>query len=331
MHRHWCALGIISVLFAFTPSARAAETDQFMTWNVELRDSAALINDFLNASAQEFVARRNRSNDKTETVEEMGNKFYLYLFQGLHSSRIRTFVSGTEAIDRFPSTDTSFWQYQRTSIYRGMSFPYLMPMARSIRVGDVYFGIDKVSHFFGFGRRYFQRYLRLIGEGMTPEEALDKVIANGLSQESSLVGGLVDGVISFGDLEANFQGFQMLMHLTQGQTPFFVQQSGQWHTQGQIDFAGSAHHNGFRKLREGGGHEPIVRCRAIAIAANWATSRASPRSEGSTPAASSKASTASLDPAHGARVDRKVLRRWAKAASTTAKTCCRVTSVVIGA
>jgi len=240
MHRHCSALGIISVLFLIAPSApsaRAAETDQFMTWNVELRDSAPQINQFLNDAAQDFVARRNRSHQKTETVEEMGVKFYLYLFQGLHSSRVRNFVSGTKEIDRYPSTDTSFWAYQRESIYRGLSFPYVLPMARSIRVGEVYLGIDKVSHFFGFGRRYYQRYLRLIGEGMTEQEALDKVIANGLSQESSLVGGLVDGVISFGDLEANFQGFQMLLDLTRGPEPFFVQENGIWRTQGQVDFS----------------------------------------------------------------------------------------------
>lgn len=235
MYRQCLALGIVSVLLLSAPSSHAAETDQFMTWNVDLRDSAGILNAYLNSAAQDFVAKRNRSHLKTDTPEEMGIGFYLYLFQGLHSSRIRKFIWDTPEIDRFPSADTSAWDYQRASIYRGLSFPYVMPMARTIRVGDVYCGIDKICHFFGFGRRYYQRYMRLRDDGLDPSVAVERIIANGLSQESSLVGGLVDGVISHGDLEANFQGFQMLLALTEGDKPFFVQESGVWRTQGQID------------------------------------------------------------------------------------------------
>lgn len=237
MSRLWFALGIIGISLALAAPTRAAETDQFMTWNIELRDSAEVLNTYLNQAAKDYVERRNRSNAKTETVEEMGTGFYLYLFQGLHSSRIRKFIWDTPEIDRYPSADTSAWAYQRDSIYRGLSFPYFMPMARTIRVGEIYLGIDKVCHFFGFGRRYFQRYVRLTGEGLSHEEAIEKIIENGLSQESSLVGGLVDGVISHGDLEANFQGFQMLLALTRGEEPFFVRgECGNWRTQGQIDY-----------------------------------------------------------------------------------------------
>ena len=233
MRRIFVALGIVSAALV----ASAAETDQFMTWNVELNDANQVLSDYLNTAAQEFVDRRNRSNAKVETAEEMAIGYYLYLFQGLHSSRVRKFIGTTPEIDRFPRENTSAWCYQRQSIYRGLSFPYIMPMARTIRVGDVYFGGDKVSHFFGFGRRYFQRYLRLRAEGVSEADAKERVIESGIAQESSLVGGLVDGVFSRGDLEANFQGFQMLLDLTNKDNPYFLNEDGAWKINGRINYA----------------------------------------------------------------------------------------------
>lgn len=216
-------------------AAPGAETDQFMTWNIELKDSAPALNAYLNTAAQEFVERRNRSNLKVETAEEMAIGYYLYLFQGLHSSRVRSYLTCDPAIDRYPRADVSFWEYQRQSIYRGLSFPYVMPMARTVRIGDVYCGIDKIGHFFGFGRRYFQRYLRMREEGVSHEEATERVMAAGVAQETGLVGALVDGIFSHGDLEANFQGFQLLLHLTRKESPYFVNENGHWRTSGTVD------------------------------------------------------------------------------------------------
>lgn len=229
------ALTIVSALFS-AATANAAETDQFMTWNIELKDSRDLLNEYLNQAAQEYAEKRNRSNAKVDTLNEMTAGYYLYLFEGLHSSRLRTHIWETPEIDRYPSSDTSAWTYQRSSIYRGLSFPYLMPMARTIRVADVYFGIDKVCHFFGFGRRYFQRYERLRGQGVDDQTAIERVIDNGLGQESSLVGGLVDGIFSRGDLEANFQGFMMLRELSNPENPLFTQKDGAWCVARPVDF-----------------------------------------------------------------------------------------------
>jgi len=225
---------VIVVLGTALP-ALAAETDQFMTWDVELEDSSALINAYINEQAEEFVMRRNRSNVKTETREEMVIGFYLHLFEGLQASRLRRYIWEEPRIDRWPSADTSSWKYQRDSIFRGLSFPYVLPMARTIRVGEVYLGVDKLCHFFGFGRRYFQRFERLRTEGVPEAEAIERVIRLGLSQESSLVGGLVDGIISHGDLEANFQGFQMARRLCSEEQPYFIREEGTWRVNGVID------------------------------------------------------------------------------------------------
>jgi hypothetical protein len=218
------------------PVAHAAETDQYMTWPIELKDSAPVLNAYLNEQAERFVHLRNRRTVPTETREEMAMDFFGYLFEGLHKSRVRSFCFTSELVDRYPPNDVSPWQYQRQSIYRELSFPFVLPMARTIRLGDVYLGIDKIGHFFGFGRRYYSQYLRKIQSGATEEEAVESVIRRGLFQESSLVGGLVDGIFSYGDLEANFQGMQLVKQLASGTAPCFVQdENGDWALEGAID------------------------------------------------------------------------------------------------
>ena len=78
---------------------------------------------------------------------------------------------------------------------------------------------------------------------------------------------------------------------------------------------------------------PVVVRRTTA--AEWGDLRAvrlamlldTPRAFGSTPAATNASSAAAPLPAHPDSAARSVLRRWAKAASTTAKTCSRVALV----
>ncbi len=220
----------------FAPTVHAAETDQYMTWSLELQDSSAAFNAYLNEEVARFVEIRNKRTGPTKTNEEMAMGFYGYLFEGLHKSRMRNFLATSDNIHRYPGPEVSPWEYQRNSIYREFSFPYILPMSRTIRLGEVYLGIDKMCHFFGFGRRYCSQYLRLRDEGRTEEDAIESVIKRGLFQESALVGGLVDGIISYGDLEANYQGMLMVKDLTGNTPPCFVKdEEGKWRFEGAID------------------------------------------------------------------------------------------------
>ena len=73
-----------------------------------------------------------------------------------------------------------------------------------------------------------------------------------------------------------------------------------------------------------------ARALAAAIRANAAMSMTSPRAVGSTPAASRQRSASGAPPAQPASAARRVLRRCANAASTTANTCSRVAVVAGG-
>src|SRR5690606_13386099 len=81
-------------------------------------------------------------------------------------------------------------------------------------------------------------------------------------------------------------------------------------------------------LRRGADHERVLRregharprASPSAMRAKSSTASTSPRAVGSTPADSSAAVAASAEPASPRSAARTCLRRWAKAASTTAKT-----------
>ena len=52
----------------------------------------------------------------------------------------------------------------------------------TIRVGDVYLGVDKVGHMLGFGRRYFRSYLRLVKAGYSEEDAMERIVRWGITR-----------------------------------------------------------------------------------------------------------------------------------------------------
>ncbi len=65
--------------------AQAAETDQFMTWTIELKDCAEPFNAYLNKEMSAYLDRVNRRTPKVTSAAEIVNGFYLYLFQGLYT------------------------------------------------------------------------------------------------------------------------------------------------------------------------------------------------------------------------------------------------------
>ena len=218
-------------------AARASETDQFMTWGVELEDSAPLLNARLNAELDRFLEKMNRRTRPIDDPVELTRQFYYYLSKGLFGSRFRAYIQRTEDIDRYPALSVGYFQYLKQSVFRDPAFPFILPLTRTIRIGDVYLGTDKVGHFFSFGRRYYQRYQRSIDAGLSEEEAMERVVRWGIAHERYTVGGLVDGIVSKGDLEANFQGFLLARDLCGGEHPYVIREGRTWKRVGDIDLA----------------------------------------------------------------------------------------------
>lgn len=221
-------LAILCCAGCLCGGAFAAETDQYLSWGVELRDSAGVINDRLNQELGDLLDNANQPGRDPITAKQLTRRFYLRLFKGLYASRMRRWLRHADAIDRFPDASVSHDEYLRMSIYRKPYFPYILPMSPTIRIGDVYCSIDKLSHFFGFGRRYYNHYMRLRDAGLDDTEAMTKVVIRGIVSENGMVGKLVDGIFSHGDLEADYQGACMARDLCGGKEPHLEVKDGRW-------------------------------------------------------------------------------------------------------
>ena len=228
-----CGVGVFVLAGAF--EAQAGETDQYLTWEITLADSSDAINDFLEQEIGRFVEKANRRTRPPASAEELTIDLYLHLFEGLHASRIRNWLKTSPAVERYPSNELSDWEYQRMSIFRKPAFPFILPMAQTVRVGEVYLGIDKIGHMFGFGRRYFQRYQRARAAGDSHDDAVERVLTWGIHHEYSVVGKLVDGVFSHGDMEANYQGFRLALDFSAGESPLFYRENDRWRYRGGLD------------------------------------------------------------------------------------------------
>lgn len=227
----------LSFLLGVGFNANASETDQFLTMDIELDDSAEALNRYLNEQVAIFLQEQNGRRRSIETPEKLVQKYYRYLFKGIHSSRFRSWLIHSEELDRYPDETVSYFKYMRMTVHGMGAFPFFLPMARTIRVGDVYLGVDKIGHFFGFGRRGFENYLKCRARGLGEGEALEKVIAHWLLMERYLVGNLTDGIHSYGDIEANFQGLMMARAFCEGDDPYFKRVGGEWILDRPIDIA----------------------------------------------------------------------------------------------
>ena len=214
--------------FAAAFSGYAAETDQFLVWDVELRDSAPALNSYLNEEASRFLSQENETHGSSRAPAQVTQDLYLYLFRSLLESRLRHYLLTASDVDRYPPSTVSYPEHLEMSIYSAKSFPFILPMARTIRIGDVYLGTDKLSHFFGFGRRYHKRYIRFREEGLSEKTAMEKTVEWGMWCERYLVGNLTDGVYSYADLEANYQGMMMARHFCEGPAPLLAKDGNRW-------------------------------------------------------------------------------------------------------
>lgn len=206
----------------------AGETDQYLAWEADIEDCSGILDTYFNEQLRVYIDRVNSEYPRVDSGQEFAKGFFFYLFNGLHESKFKRWIKNAEEIDTYPERGVSNFAHQRMSIYRGLTFPFILPMSRTVNVNGIHLGIDKLMHMIGFGRRYYMNYLDYVAEGLDEEAAMEKMILRGWTLERITVGGLVDGIVSYADLEANFQGFRLARDLCTGDAPHVVRRDGQW-------------------------------------------------------------------------------------------------------
>ena len=128
------SLRFLALVLLASPGG-ALETDQYLAWRIELADSAAPINDFVNHHVAVAVERANREPG-TPTCPEVTVRAYRRLFPSILHSRLRGFLANSDEVERHPGDEVSYWGYLGDSVFQQPAFPFILPMARTIRVGE---------------------------------------------------------------------------------------------------------------------------------------------------------------------------------------------------
>lgn len=226
---------VVTLLCLLAPASLGAlETDQFMAWHQELEDSTDHLNSYLNRQIEIALERANQRSTAAR-CEELPVRIYRRLFRHILFPRVRRFLATDPHVDRFPGREVGYFGFLKKSIFRKPAFPFLLPMARTIRVNEVNLGVDKIGHMLGFGRRYYVRYRRARRRGFSDEEATRRVVHWGYTRERLAVGGLVDGVVSHADLEANYQGLLLARDFCEASPPHLVETAAGWRLQRPVD------------------------------------------------------------------------------------------------
>lgn len=227
------------ILFVLSGRTFALETDNFLTWGVELEDSSEDINNYINEQLSTELALINNKK-KRYTCEQVRRKLVLS-FRGFITHPMEHWVESTLGPTKVYPSEESYTdrEYFEMSIYgtRNFDVSKYYSLSRSINVNGVYIGTDKLSHWMSTGERYYRIYARSMKSAQSEDEAFIEAINYGIFLDRFILGGISSGVFSFGDLEANFQGLlfnRQFCRVSEGDR-YLVEIDGKWIFQHEVD------------------------------------------------------------------------------------------------
>jgi len=192
----------------FTPTLGAAEIDPFNGYSRQLKDSADLISAKANEMIQVGIAD---ANDAAKGCEPLVLYDALRLkFNRVNIGPFSNYIYRSQDIERVvtPVFDSVYqdWDW-RDAVIPGLFARYLRdPSGTVINVGGVRVGTDKFEHFSGSGFRYFELHYLM-------DRPIRESLHFGFRAEAGFLGAVSTGVLSFGDLAANFGGMRFWNHL----------------------------------------------------------------------------------------------------------------------
>jgi hypothetical protein len=204
---------LISSVVLLQVTAIGAEVDQFTRSGEFLRDSSGLVNENANKAIIQsinFVNARGKGCNEEELYKELQEYFANHTKGQLVIDILNNPAYSKRHIEVKESV------FQDWTIWDGVGLGLTMmaskgvTMTNIIRIGDQEVGVDKFEHMFGQGYKYFKKnYLK--------EKGAIPAVKSGIFREKFILGGqkIGNGVFSYGDLSANFNGMRFWNHVLQ--------------------------------------------------------------------------------------------------------------------
>ena len=232
-------LSTLVLLSFFSFNVFSLETDNFLSWGIELNDSTTDLNNYINEHIQKSLDQVNAKKKKLK-CDKVRKKVILD-FRGFITHPMERWVEETLGDEKvFPSQkNISDREYFMMSVYGTKKFDVskYFSLSRTININGIYFGTDKLSHWMSTGERYFRVYKKALRKFKDQEKAFKEAINYGIFLDRFILGGISSGVFSFGDLEANFQGLRMNLSFCEaGEKNNLIKNvEGKWVMQHQLD------------------------------------------------------------------------------------------------
>ena len=199
------------------------------------------VNAIINKLYVEHLRDINKKLKARHTCEDVTLKLGKS-FLGLNYNPLKNMLIEEPSLEVYPNDlkERSKRETYDGTIYESMSKKSLyfkaVPLDPALNMGGIYISFDKFVHFQGSGYVYFKKYLKALKRGKTEEEAMQKSIDWGIFMEKTILGLKGSGVLSFGDLEANFQGMMMYKDFCESSNPFIAKnEKGDWEMVRTID------------------------------------------------------------------------------------------------
>jgi len=231
---------LLLLLISITSPAFSAETDQFMSMDIELKDMKREVNQVINRLyRQHLQVLKISKNASCEKVTLKLGKSFL----GLNYNPLKDELLDHKSLVMYPKGIKSMKKLEtyKDTIYESASrkYPYfrMVPLDPVVNINGIYLSLDKFVHFQGSGYVYFKKYLKALKKEASYNKAMEKGIKWGLSMEKGILGLKGSGVLSYADLEANFQGMVMYKEFC-GPNPYIKKNSnGKWFMAKEIDIS----------------------------------------------------------------------------------------------
>lgn len=228
------------LLFLFSTSIFAAEVDHYLYMYDNQRDASKVLNQRFNSMLAENIKKQNNNRTArkkcTRVVSRAGEDFK----QGTES-KIGRWLRDTYKVDQRPRTvNGKGHSYYDESIYYDPKVPDVWPMtilkklAPIINVNGVYVGGDKIGHMTGVGLSMYTTYLSSRKIGRSEKRAEKAAFRLGYFTEITILGAMGSKVTSFGDLEANYQGYRMFRDLCE-KKHVVKDRQGKWVLKKKVD------------------------------------------------------------------------------------------------
>jgi hypothetical protein len=155
------------------------------------------MNRMLGEIARDWQGPRDDRHLEFEVWDKVSGRFWVHT--------IEKFANESPEVERLPTR-----RYH--SVYTGMPFwatrvVVLFGVCPTVKVNGVFVGTDKLGHFVGQGRKFYQRWRKYRDEGRAAEQSA--------FTERAIFGSKTTGVYSNGDLVSNYEGYRFFRALTE--------------------------------------------------------------------------------------------------------------------